>query len=181
MALRHFISALLPILLVVIWPSACHSDSPEASAEQTATVTTCRFGKGRREAISSNGKFEVRGTPDNPQYFVTFHDHSGNARLEQQDGCWPTTFRMKVSGPRDTILFVSLTPEGYAEMSLLFVPDKKWVNYYDAKGKCLDGPAARAFRIETAETADGVDVKVTPPGSALSVRHWDVRYYSTAW
>jgi hypothetical protein len=161
--------------------SAWCSNCPEVSSAQTATVTTCRFGVGSGAETDAKGKFEVRGTPDNPHYFVTFHGYSGRARLERQGDDWPETFRMKVSGRRDTILFVSLTPDGYGEMSLLFVPDKKWVNYYDAKGKYLDGPAAGSFRIETEETADGLDLNVTLPGSALSARHWDVHYYSTAW
>lgn len=76
-------------------------------------------------------------------------------------------------------------------MNLLFVRGKKWLNYYDDHGNWLgddqrnnrlgDRPKGNLFRIETEDTADGMDVKVTLPTAARTTSSLDVKYFSTFW
>jgi hypothetical protein len=107
---------------------ACTSDCPEKTDLRPLAVT-CHFDVDRTKVRDPRNKFEVRGTAQKPQYIVRFDGYLGNASLEKHDRLWPETFDLKISDDRDTILFVTLTPKGFGEICLLFLPGKKWVNY----------------------------------------------------
>jgi hypothetical protein len=171
MTIRNCLQA--PVLVVLLGVG-CDSNGPEVVGPPISTVT-CRF-------KDAGGKFEVRGTPQIPRFIVQFDNYSGSACLERHEQLWPDRFDVKISGSRNTILFVSLTPDGFGEIHLHFVPGKKWVNYYDDKGKWLEHSTDKAFQIETKETADGgLEVKVTMPAPARSVRRLELKYWSTCW
>jgi hypothetical protein len=182
MTIRICLQALLLVPLFGMSPGAGDLNRPEMGGLQTSAVT-CRFKAcfEWEEARNDGSTFQIRGTPHQPQYIVRFDSYSGGACLEQHQQPWPATFQMKISGRRDTILFVSLIPQDYGEMLLHFVPGKKWVNYYDDRGKWLGQSTDKAFQIETVETADGLEVKVTLPKPARSMRRLQVRYWSTFW
>jgi hypothetical protein len=180
MTISNGLPALPLVLLFGTAPDVRDSDRPELASPQVPAVT-CRVTAYREKGRGAAGIYQVRGAPQSPHYIVKFGSHSGSACLERREQFWPETFEMKISGDRDTILFVTLTPGGYGEVHLLFAPGKKWVNYYDGRGKRLDRPAGGSFRIETEETADGVDVTVTLHRAARSMRSLDVNYYSTSW
>lgn len=180
MTIRNCSQTLVLVLLFGPIPALCDLKGPEVVGPPISTVT-CRFQGYFGEGRDANSKFAVRGTPQNPQFIVKFDSYSGRARLERHEQPWPETFEMKISGARDTIHFVSLIPAGFGEIHLYFVPNKKLVKYYDDRGNRLDQPTVKAFHIETKETADGFDVKVTLPKPARSVRSLDVKYWSTCW
>ncbi len=63
----------------------------------------------------------------------------------------------------------------------LFAPGKKYVFYYDRRGKRLDQPAYDAFSIAAEETEQGIEATVTLPESARKMRSLDITYWSTCW
>lgn len=181
MRTRSYLPAPMIVLLLGTSPSAGDGGRPDGGGPESSAIT-CRFKPCHKwERLPWRSTFHVRGTAHDPRYVVNFDGYSGGAILERHGLPWAETFRLEVNGDRDTIMFVSLTPEGYGQMSLLSLPGKKWVQYFDARGKWLEGPAAGAFRFEAEETIRGLDVKVTLPAGARSMRRLDVRYFSTCW
>jgi hypothetical protein len=168
------------VLLLCFGAIPWDSNRREFEAPQIATVT-CRFAVDSEKRDGDLGSFDVRGTPQNPQYVVQFGSYSAAARLERHEQPWPETFDLKIIGPRDTLLWVCLVPEDCGEMLLLCGDNKKYVNYYDERGKRLEHPTDRAFRFDAEETTHAVNVRVTLPRWARSMRTLDVLYYSTFW
>jgi hypothetical protein len=166
--------ALLLVLLPFGTRPGAADPSPSVTGESQFAPTTCKFD-------DPGGTFKIEGTAREKKYLVAFPKWQGKAVLERHDQFWPGTFEMKITGVRDTILSVSLTPGGCKQMSLLALPGKKWVQYFDEHGKWLDKASDTAFRFETEETDQGMEVKVTLPKTARSMRRLTVDYYSTCW
>src|SRR4051812_45478508 len=117
MSVRSRIRLLGFVLVVGAATSTCVSHRPEGVGPAIPTVT-CGFDVGRMKGRDGGGKFEVRGARERPQFVVNFNGHSGRASLRKRDGFWPEISDLRVSGDRDTLLFVSLIPEGFGELQV---------------------------------------------------------------
>jgi hypothetical protein len=180
MTARNCLLTLVLVLFFGALPGAADSDRFGLVGPHFSRVS-CTFEVARVKGNNPQSTFEVGGTLQNPHYYVKIDSHEGRARLVRNERLWPETFEMSITGWRDTIVSISLVPEGCGKMHLRFVPGKKWVTYYDERGKELDQPEGVTFRFEAVQTEYGVDVKVTLPQEARSIKRIDVNYWATAW
>jgi hypothetical protein len=132
------------------------------------------------------GTVEVRGSPQNLRYDVTFDAKSdsylfcGNARVERQEEIWPTSFEVQFRGRRQPHILVTLKLDGFGPILLSNYP-KKSVNFYDESGKHLDQPIENAFLIQTEDTGECLIAKVKLPEQARSMRGMTIEYETFAW